>query len=194
MALAPALPRRPAQRVLNRPDGRGQRIEPAQVTPHLAGVAHASGGNRIVGGRLQPVQADLEEGPGAGMMTAAVIAGGQHSRTSSFGFGQHRPGGLGNLEYDPTRNGLTRVLASQQPEADQGRYAARLMILDLIGDGHDNEGLSLARLAHCNTVPAGCLGTKVLSSPGRSGRLLPRRRTNRPEPRTLAPKAPGLPR
>ena len=88
--------------------------------------------DHAVGRGRQPVQPYPEEGPGSRL----VAGGGQHGATGGLGFSEYRAGRLGDFDYDPAREGRSRLALGQHAQADQGRKTTRLMILDLVGDGH----------------------------------------------------------
>jgi hypothetical protein len=69
-------------------------------------------------------------------MVATDADGGQHSAAGGLNLSEHCAGRLGDLDYDPAREGRSRLALGQHSQADQGRHAARLMIPYLVGDRH----------------------------------------------------------
>ena len=106
----------------------------------------------------QPVQPDSEECP-VPRMVAIDADGGQRG---GLGFGEHGAGRLGDLDDDPAREGHSRLALGQHPQAGQGSKTTRLMVLDLVGDGHGSWEPFTGVMDLISRQPlAARLGTKV---------------------------------
>ena len=102
---------------------------------HLAGIPARAAVIASLAAAAKPVQPHPEECL-VSRMVATDADGGQRRAAGALRCGEHRAGRLGDLDYDPAREGRSGLALGQHPQADQGRHTARSMLLYLVDDGH----------------------------------------------------------
>ena len=142
--------------VLHRPDGRRERVEPAQASAQAGSVSAARRANRLVGRSREPGQPRPQE-RFRRWFTGPVSRGRKRGADGGLRLGKNCVCCVAHLGDDLRGGRHVGFASGHQPQPKQVRMAARLVIAYLVGERHRKsptlpaQGFSF----HCGRTPAG---------------------------------------